>query len=100
MTVAELLTGPEKWTQEEGARDANGVKCHFNDPAAACWCLLSAIYHCYPATKAREIEMRLIEKLFGPFTETNKRRTGDCLSVWNDTHTFAEVRRLVVKEGI
>jgi hypothetical protein len=70
----------------------------FSDPAAVQWDLLGAIYHCYPISQAREVELRVIAKLFG----SGKRRLGQCLSVWGDDcrRTYAEVIRVVAELGI
>lgn len=47
MKAWELLDGPEKWTQGEGARDENGVPVYYNAKNAVCWCLMGALAKCY-----------------------------------------------------
>ena len=96
MKVCELIT-PATWTQGCAARTADGTPTLWNDPAAVKWDLLGAIYHCYPIGQAREVELRVIQKLFGC-----KRKLGQCLSVWGDDcrRTYAEVIRVVADLGI
>lgn len=96
MKVRELFSDESKWKQGVGSTNSAGEKVPYDDPTAVCWCLLGAIYHCYSVTKGRLVEERLMTRLFG----NGKRKLGDCLSVWNDRHTFAEVKRLVVAEDV
>ncbi len=98
MKVFELLTDASKWTQKSGARNAAGEAVDRDSPDVVCRCLLAAIYFCYPIEKAQVIEERVKVRLFGK--DIKKRRMGDCLSVWNDWHTFEDVRNLAVKMKI
>ena len=42
----ELISAPERWTQEEFARDDNGHPLTWGyNPMAVCWCALGAIEH-------------------------------------------------------
>jgi len=40
----EVLTGPERWTQNTNARDAHGNVVGCDAPEATCWCLHGALY--------------------------------------------------------
>ena len=42
--VRELLSVPERWTQNTAARDANGEPCETIDPKATCWCIMGAFW--------------------------------------------------------
>lgn len=39
----ELLSEPERWTKDAGARDAKGAPCGWDAEDASCWCLDGAL---------------------------------------------------------
>ena len=96
--VAELFSSEDRWTQGEGARDMYGKAVPFDSHNACQWCLLSAIYLCYPFERAQVTEERVKVKLFGKVIE--ERRLGNCLSVWNNWKTFEDVQKLVTRMKI
>lgn len=50
MKPSELLVRPEAWTQEVHARASDGSRVGPANPNACCWCLVGALYRCYPQT--------------------------------------------------
>ena len=92
MTVKELLSGPEKWTQGSSARDPSGKSWHVEYEHACCWCLWGAIRFCYPNIyQAAQIEERVRQVLL----------IGSIVD-WNDApeRTYEEVMAVVEKAGI
>lgn len=98
MTVQELFSSEQNWTKGIAAKNAFGVTVPVRSRTAAKWCLLGAIAKCYGGERANEIEIKVIDKLFGG----RKRRLGDCLSVWNDSpqRTFRDVKNLATELNI
>ena len=47
LTVRELLSSPDSWTQGVFARDQNGKSVCPDDPSATCWCLMGAILYIF-----------------------------------------------------
>ena len=41
--ILTMLDSPEKWTQNQLARDRDNNPVHSSDPEATCWCLCGAI---------------------------------------------------------
>jgi hypothetical protein len=88
MKVRELLSSPEKWTKDVGARDAHGNMCFPTDKQAVCWCLGEAIGLCYcnnrDHRKVRELVLYRIGRMAS-------------ISPWNDApeRTYEEVKALV-----
>lgn len=98
MKICELLTGPEKWSQNIVAVNAEGKSVGYRNPSACRWCLLGAIYCCYSIPEGRAIESRIKDRLFGG----RKRKLGDCLSVWNDApdRTYRDIKKLITELDI
>jgi len=87
MKIRELLKTPEKWTRGTFAKGIRGDSVHFASKHAVCWCLMGAVYQCYP-TNIIETTEKLATALKCPFQE---------LAAWNDAHSHAEVLALVEK---
>lgn len=81
MKIHELLSDPAKWTQDANARDKHGNPVNAESEDAVCWCLIGALYKCYPVDHRKAWE-RLVTVI-------------DVLYAWNDSHTHAEVLDLV-----
>lgn len=90
MKVRELLSSPDKWTQDFGARGADGLSIEWDSPEATCWCLIGAIVKCYP-TRFEQVRDRIKKHLGVQF-----------LSAWNDRieRTFEDVKALVTELDI
>lgn len=94
MKVSELLSDESKWTQKAMARNRSGEEIELRSPNACKWCLFGAILRCYgekaplPGDEQHPIVKAL--RIAGPFG----------LVAYNDSHTFAEVRELVLKADI
>lgn len=90
MTVAELLADEKRWTRDLPSRNNEGHSVEVCSEDAVCWCMLGAIWKCYPLDEIVEIENRL------------RRVTGVSIASWNDEpcRTHAEVLAAVQKAGI
>lgn len=88
MKIKELLKNPESWTRGTYAKDAKGEGVMSRDAKAVCWCLLGALYRCYP-----DNTVAISQALTDGAKSSN-------LAVWNDNHTHAEVLALVEKLDI
>ena len=94
-TVKELLSSPDKWTQNAFARDAYAVSLNACNPDAVCWCLSGAILTTY--------EDEDIEEVWCKLTEVIRRRSGHRDVVgFNDSHqtTFKEIRAVIEEANI
>lgn len=91
MTLQELFSDSSKWTQQTYARDITGRPVTINDIDAVCFCLMGAIYKCYPST---EEKAKVIQKL------ESKRLLN--ITFWNDARErkFEEVQQLVKELNI
>lgn len=88
MKIHELLTDESKWTQGSLARTNLDMAIHAQASDATCWCLVGAVHKCYGATKLpNEIIQRIHDKVGN-------------LAKYNNSHTFAEVRQLVLELDI
>lgn len=83
MKLHELLTDESKWTQHVLARDIEGVPTPCMGEYAVCWCLYGAIRVCYPEDFPL-INLRIARVI------------GTAVGPWNDSHSFAEVRQLIL----
>ena len=94
MKVKELLTGPEKWTQNAWGRNIAGQDLFslgkqplfvVSDPSVVCWCLIGAVMRCYP--RCHRI----------PLDKICKKLKTVAVTEWNDApeRTFEDVRKLV-----
>jgi len=80
---------PENWLQGEFARTADGYLCESStDPTAAKWCMLGACNASgYDATELGRQVRRLLVDVTGVLS----------LTVFNDSHTHAEVLAVLDK---
>lgn len=83
MTVAELLKDPARFAKGVEARDSTGQEVGAEDPQAQSWCLLAAVYRCYPEEARLGVMDKLYLELFGmdsdiPFY------SGEHLTLYND----------------
>lgn len=90
MRISDQITA-DTWCQGSGEQDGKR-------------CLLKWIDYCYPAEERREVEMRLINRIFGDAIRRNdgKRKLGMCLSVWNDARgrTVEDVIKVTAECGV
>lgn len=105
MKIQTLFRRTSAWTQNEMARDADGLDVDPRDPDATCFCLSGAIERCYGEATYRErgrVDQRIrraiaVEKGFDP-------RAWSIVSIigWNDTpgRTITEIRRVVRLAGV
>lgn len=96
MKIADALTH-DTWCQVYGALNAEGVPVATTDPTACRRCILGFIDYCYPPQKRRPVEDKLLEHIYGFKRKGIVRKLGQCLSVWNDTRPYAEIRKVVVE---
>lgn len=67
MKIKDLLNTKEKWTTDCFARDINGNPVTADDENATCYCLVGAIYCCYPFHQIKRVTEKLsktIQKLY------------------------------------
>jgi hypothetical protein len=85
MKVKDLLSSPEKWTQQAYAKTKHGIATSSSDPDAFCFCLLGAVHKCYSIDEIGYINQKIQRNIEGAIAE------------WNDdpTRTFEEVKQLV-----
>jgi len=91
MKAYELLAPEGAWTQRAQARDERGCEVPFSSPFAVSYCLLGALYKCYPST--RQVRDSLYDRLKNtPGFDWTKGFPG-----WNDApdRTQAEVVALL-----
>ena len=86
MTLRELFSSEDRWTQNSFARDKNGMPVPCCGTAARCWCLIGGILCVYG-----ENAYKVINKIY--------KHTGmseDHLSTWNDSaeRTYEDVVKL------
>jgi hypothetical protein len=87
--IRELLTDESKWTQGALARDALGRPVSACSAQACRWDLYGAMDRCYGVC---------VGPWTGPWALLLARidREETTVSTWNDTHSFSDVRNLVV----
>lgn len=83
LSAAFVLTPPENWTQEEIARDAEGLRVLDEDPRACRWCFIGAIRQSAFTLGHKPVPHDIWDAI-------EAAGAGACGS-WNDTHTHAEV---------
>lgn len=93
MKIKELLVTPDKWAQEQFARDKYGNATSVYSGTAKSFCLIGAVDRCYmKATKYRSVLRRIHDNIPA---DTNILR-------WNDDpkRTHAEVLELVTRLNV
>lgn len=93
MTVCELLTGPEKWTQYTIARDRQDRPCGAESRRAVRWCLIGALRRCYPEPSDEFLAAR--ERLVAATGVLPQE-----LGCFNDRASWQAVRAAIEKAGI
>lgn len=85
MKIRELYTDESKWTQYTEARNYEGDEISLNHPLAVSFCLIGAVWKCYPDAESRK---KICDKI------TNK--IDMSIDEWNDKEerTFAQVKAL------
>jgi hypothetical protein len=93
MKVKELFAANERWTKRAMARVSMGISVIETHPSAVCWCLLGAIYFCYPEEKDRKI---VTAKVLGKIPIWDPYDRLSAISAWNDhpDRSFEEVKAL------
>ena len=95
MKAHELLSDPNKWTKDVLARRHDGSPVPPTSPAACSFCIVGALYHCYPSEQAMKIWIKLDEEFYD---KNDEKGIGD----WNDdpSRTHEEVVELLKKLDI
>ena len=85
-SIDALFVDESVWTQNASARNAHGDRVTPDDKTAVRWCLLGGISKvcCMPYSELKAT----ISMLF-------HRYAGLAMSVYNDTHTFSQVKALI-----
>ena len=98
MTLKELFSSRERWTQGAYARNHEGGEVDWEDPSAVCWCLMGGLNICYPPG------------LDGNYTDESRKAFSrihsyfaaqdmyvDSFVAWQDSHerTFEDILELV-----
>ncbi len=78
-----LIEIPSSWTQGASARTHYGVPVPTQDPRARSWCSVGALW----AMDGRSEDFELLEKAIRKLYP----KGGECVSIFNDSHTHAEV---------
>jgi hypothetical protein len=90
--LAEILNGPDKWTQGAASRDAEGHSVRWSDPSAIRFCLTGA------CAKAASKENGYVENaVFVPLLDRIESMLKESITAWNDKEgrTFNEVRAVI-----
>lgn len=88
----ELLRIPERWTQHDSGRAADGHGTSAADPKAIAWCLMGAMslqlndLFGEDIIRRQETSEKVRDKLYEAMGHK-----GETLTDFNDTHTHAEV---------
>lgn len=64
MKVKDLLAKPDAWHKGHMAVDAEGLPVGTEDEEACGWCLLGAVYRCYPMGERARVFDRLLTAIF------------------------------------
>lgn len=95
MKIKELLTDESKWTKEVNARDSRGVPIDPNSDGASCFCIIGAIFKCYPDPQEHNDVYDKIK------AEVTSRYPTPFLSDWNDHEaTFEQIREVLEKVDV
>ena len=99
MKVIELLTVESRWTRYAMGRDVNDhaiFYSHFLINVPDCFCLVGAVYFCYPDPVERNA---VLEKLR---EAASLGRNNQSLADWNDSEstTFQMVRSVIVAANV
>jgi hypothetical protein len=93
MKTYELLEDPKSWTQRDSAIDAIGLPVSVQDPSACSFCIIGALYRCYPDASKDEMgsKMSRIQDQIRALDPLN--RPVYSIPEWNDSpkRTHAEV---------
>ena len=95
MKVSELLTDKSKWTKNAYAINDMGESVGAGGDDARAWCLLGALYKCYPDDKERGIARYKLASVI-------ELRYGKLPTVWQDepSTTFEMVRELILELAV
>lgn len=109
MTVQELLSSKEKWTQGDTARTKEGYATGVSRADAVSWCLTGAVLKCYP-TKSEQLEaekklQRAIYRISGvhsSVTSSVDKQNELVIIEFNDDpfRTFEEIQEVVKLAGV
>lgn len=79
MKAFELIAKPENWCKFYDAKNSMGHSVPFDDKSAVMFCIIGAIFKCYPEAKGlTDARTKICLNTSGP-------------RMFNDTHTHAEV---------
>lgn len=97
MKAYELLSSPEKWTQNVSSRDITGRHVTIHHENAVCFCMWGAIRKCYDTDDNNRINSTIITDLV-----RQELKLTSLLEIfgWNDRHSFEEVQNLLIKLDI
>jgi hypothetical protein len=96
MKVHELYSDSSCWNQGNYAKTVSGQGVLPDAPEATCWCLMGALYKCYPDTKYRLTVMTKI------YDHLHKLKLPRSLVLFNDDPetTYETVKALALKLDI
>lgn len=102
MKVKELLNSAEKWTKGEMARNNNEKYVGVKAKSAEKFCLLGAIYKCYPKKEAKNIIMKIAPTFNSGESTEHIYECEEIIFSWNDrkSRKFKDVQKLVNKLNI
>lgn len=102
MTIQELFTRKGSWIKGGMARDANGAIVSTHSPKATGFCLVGALFRCYPDTPNQTVVMQRLNSVLT--RDHAARGDGDFsrLAIFNDDPTtrLEHVRTLVAEANV
>jgi len=90
MKVHRFLADRSKWTHKAVARNKHSTPCSATSESAVRWCLIGAIYKCYPHSAATILD-RVTEKILDDYNSIGE---------FNDECGHARVLKLAKELGI
>lgn len=98
IAARELVSTPDRWTQDVSARDHNGAECDPDSPAAACFCSLTALYKAGGRNErtevARGIFMRAVRQAVSQYNDAPRRTHAQILAAFDRAIARARERGL------
>jgi hypothetical protein len=85
-----LLSTPDRWTQDAGARNAAGAVCDPLSPDAVCWCLIGASWCVTWDNDKHRVVMGLFHKALNALGVQH-----ETVGEYNDRGTFDKIKRLI-----
>jgi hypothetical protein len=86
-----LISDPARWTQEEYARNADGIKAYVWHADARAWCAIGAVRR---VASDNDSAVLAGQRALAQPIETVELESEEAVTNFNDTHTHAEVLAL------